>query len=109
MAADDPHFRLRVSADLKAKVEEAARANNRSMNAEIVARLERSFLDAGESGQHDIAAIAADAAGIASRRMAEFFLKTMKSEEFKTPDAKEALQLLLQSMIEMEFYPPVKK
>lgn len=36
-------FGLRMQPDLKAKVEEAARTNNRSLNSEIVARLEYSF------------------------------------------------------------------
>ncbi len=43
MAREDPHFRLRLPADLKARVEEAARASGRSINAEIVQRLEASF------------------------------------------------------------------
>lgn len=36
-------FGLRMQPPLKAKVEEAARENARSLNAEIVARLEESF------------------------------------------------------------------
>ena len=43
MSREDPQFKLRMTEDLKAKVEEAAKANNRSMNAEIVARLEGTF------------------------------------------------------------------
>ncbi|MDV6226314.1 Arc family DNA-binding protein [Nitratireductor aquimarinus] len=42
--ANIPPFGLRMQPDLKAQVEEAARANNRSLNAEIVSRLERSFV-----------------------------------------------------------------
>lgn len=38
-----PPFGLRLQADLKAKVEDASKANGRSMNAEIVARIEDSF------------------------------------------------------------------
>lgn len=38
-----PPFGLRMLPDLKQRVEAAARANGRSMNAEIVARLEDSF------------------------------------------------------------------
>lgn len=38
-----PPFGLRMQPDLKARVEESAKANGRSMNAEIVARLEDSF------------------------------------------------------------------
>jgi len=36
----DPQFKLRLTADLKDEIERAAAANNRSMNAEIIARLE---------------------------------------------------------------------
>lgn len=41
MAKDDAHFRLRIPPDLKVEIEAAAAANNRSINAEIVSRLER--------------------------------------------------------------------
>lgn len=40
----DPQFKLRLPAELKEQIEQAAEENNRSMNAEIVARLESSFL-----------------------------------------------------------------
>lgn len=43
MKRTDPQFKLRIPEDLKAKVEESAKANHRSLNAEIVARLESSF------------------------------------------------------------------
>lgn len=42
--ANIPPFGLRMQPELKGRVEAAARANNRSLNAEIVDRLERSFL-----------------------------------------------------------------
>lgn len=38
-------FGLRMQPDLKARIEDVARVNNRSMNAEIVARLEASFTE----------------------------------------------------------------
>jgi uncharacterized protein YlxW (UPF0749 family) len=47
MAADDPHFRLRLPSDLRDQLREAATANRRSINAEIVARLEATFPPAG--------------------------------------------------------------
>jgi hypothetical protein len=40
VAKDDPHFRLRLPAKLKASLEREAKRNNRSINAEIVFRLE---------------------------------------------------------------------
>lgn len=43
----DPQFKLRLTPDLKADIESAAVQNNRSMNAEILDRLQRSF-DVGE-------------------------------------------------------------
>lgn len=43
MAREDPQLKLRLTEELKARVTEAARANNRSVNAEIVARLQRTL------------------------------------------------------------------
>jgi hypothetical protein len=39
MARNDPEFRLRLPELLKAEIEKIAKSNNRSINAEIVARL----------------------------------------------------------------------
>ena len=51
MARTDPQFNVRMPADLKEKIEEAAKENGRSMNAEIVYRLQRSIEeDQVESG-----------------------------------------------------------
>jgi hypothetical protein len=49
MARTDPQMNLRFPAELKQLIEDAAKANNRSMNAEIVARLKSSF-DCQSSG-----------------------------------------------------------
>lgn len=43
MPRDDPHFRLRVPADLHDRIAGAAKDNSRSMNAEIISRLDASF------------------------------------------------------------------
>mgnify|MGYP001766224447 CR=1 FL=1 len=43
MAREDLHFRLRIPEALKERIEAAAASNNRSMTAEIISRLERSF------------------------------------------------------------------
>lgn len=40
----DPQYKLRWSEELRDKVAESAKAYKRSMNADIIARLERSFL-----------------------------------------------------------------
>lgn len=43
MARDDLHFRLRIPEDLKKQIAASARANDRSLTAEIVARLQSSY------------------------------------------------------------------
>ena len=43
MSREDPHFRLRIPSSLRDRIAEGARVNKRSINAEIVARLEWSF------------------------------------------------------------------
>ena len=48
MSRDDLHFRLRIPEALKERIEAAALANNRSMTAEIIIRLEKSFEFADE-------------------------------------------------------------
>lgn len=42
MSREDPHFRLRIPAALKAEITRAAEDNARSITAEIVARLSQS-------------------------------------------------------------------
>ncbi|MCE4073609.1 MULTISPECIES: Arc family DNA-binding protein [Pseudomonas] len=44
MSRDDPQFKLRMPAELRARAEQAANASGRSLNGELVARLEASFL-----------------------------------------------------------------
>jgi dihydrodipicolinate synthase/N-acetylneuraminate lyase len=43
MTREDPQLKLRLSQELKARVVAAARENSRSVNAEIVRRLEHTF------------------------------------------------------------------
>ena len=49
MARTDPQFNLRVPAELKQQVEEAAKLSGRSINAEAVYRLEQSFKNINNS------------------------------------------------------------
>jgi hypothetical protein len=58
MARDDPQFSLRLPQDLKNRIDAAASANKRSLNAELVARLEESF--DGVKGSTEGVAIAED-------------------------------------------------
>lgn len=46
MSRDDPQMKLRLPADLRDRIADAAAANGRSMNAEIIQRLEGTFTQA---------------------------------------------------------------
>ncbi len=50
-----PPYGLRLPPDLKERVQAAAKANNRSLNAEIVAALERAYPTAGKDPDSDFA------------------------------------------------------
>lgn len=52
MTSEDIQTNLRLPADLKERLKQAADTSNRSMNAEVVARLEESFT-AGAAGPID--------------------------------------------------------
>jgi hypothetical protein len=52
MSREDPQFKLRLPAELKTRIDEMAAANHRSINAEIIARLESTFLE-GQSSSHE--------------------------------------------------------
>lgn len=49
MSREDPQFKLRMPAELRAQAEQAAKAAGRSLNAELVARMEASFLSTSTS------------------------------------------------------------
>jgi Arc-like DNA binding dprotein len=50
MSRTDPQMSIRLPGDLKPRLVEAAQANGRTINAEIVNRLERSFVGAQAEG-----------------------------------------------------------
>lgn len=52
MSREDRQFKLRMPVQLRAQVEQAAKTSGRSLNAELVARIEASFL--GESATEQL-------------------------------------------------------
>lgn len=52
MSREDPQMKIRLPADLKDQIEAASKQSGRSMNAEIVARLEQSFKQGEEEFDH---------------------------------------------------------
>jgi hypothetical protein len=49
MSREDPQFKLRMPPELRTQAEQAAKAAGRSLNAELVARIEASFISDSES------------------------------------------------------------
>lgn len=47
----DPQYKLRLPEELRSKIKESANTHNRSMNADIVARLEDSFTGATNASE----------------------------------------------------------
>ena len=45
-----PDMKIRLSAELRRQVENAAKENNRTLNSEIVSRLERTFREDAKGG-----------------------------------------------------------
>ena len=75
-----PSYPLRMPQELRERLTEAAKANNRSMNAEIVARLERSFT-AGEEIEELAFESAFEATGL--KREVERLGKLLEERESK--------------------------
>lgn len=65
MSREDPQFKLRMPASLRDQADQAARAAGRSLNAELVARLEASFLSAAAPEKLLTAARARELASLA--------------------------------------------
>lgn len=62
LAMADIQFNLRIPAELKERIAESAKENNRSINAEAQSRLEKSFEPYAENSPSEIAEAAANIA-----------------------------------------------
>lgn len=73
MTSEDIQTNLRLPADLKERLRQAADASNRSMNAEVVARLEESFIGASAApiDEHTVDLFADQVAGKVVRALDE--------------------------------------
>ncbi|WP_159672380.1 Arc family DNA-binding protein [Andreprevotia sp. IGB-42] len=70
MSREDPQYKLRVPPELREQIEHAAKINGRSMNAEVVARLQSTFnagvVSTGQDSRclEEISALRADLAAL---------------------------------------------
>ncbi len=67
MSREDPQFKLRLPAELKARIDREAEASRRSINAEIIARLELALLS-GETIEELMPAAKAREISVAARQ-----------------------------------------
>lgn len=65
MSREDPQFKLRMPLSLREQADQAARASGRSLNAELVARLEASFLSSAPTEKLLVASRARELASMA--------------------------------------------
>lgn len=57
MSREDPQIKLRLPSELKAQIAASAEEHGRSMNADIVARLQESFADDTAVDRDEVAAL----------------------------------------------------
>lgn len=79
----DPQYKLRLPPELKELVERAAKANNRSMNAEIIARLQKTFGNSDEMPEFSadlLYTVAQAAAEETTNRLLEIFVDNIEKQ-----------------------------
>lgn len=87
MSREDPQMKIRLPIELKESVESAAKSAGRTMNAEIVARLQSSFNEAGMQFSRAVSSDDSDT-----------FFELIRTQR-KTIDTQEAAILTLQSYL----------
>jgi hypothetical protein len=80
MSREDSQFKLRLPADLREQIEQAAQESKRSLNAEIVARLEESHFRTGQVDAIPSAKKAREMAAQSRKRTAIEIRKEVLSE-----------------------------
>lgn len=105
MARNDPQFNLRVPVELKQKVEEAAKESGRSINAEAVYRLEKSFEKIDQDGatiimsQHDSNMFEKMLEGLVQvQQKQNEMVESIEQLKLLYPEDKERLDMLEQSL-----------
>lgn len=94
MSREDPQMKIRLPADLKDRIEAASKQASRSMNAEIVVRLEGSF----EAGVGAKAQAFQSGLEVASLRIEIERLKHERMQFFQSPPAADTVGKLLDTL-----------
>ena len=80
MTTNDTQMKLRLPAAVRDRIAEVAKANGRSMNAEIVVRLEQSFDNNNEDGQSPLALLTKQVTGLIDEniKMRQLLTETLR-------------------------------
>jgi hypothetical protein len=95
----DPQFKLRMTPDIKEAIERAADENNRSMNAEIISRLQDSLFGSSKATIDDVAQIAWNAINHgpsipSAEKMQELEILYLSIKEREAEDRKKFIQMV---------------
>ena len=106
----DPQYKLRLPEKLRDKIKESASAHNRSMNADIVARLEDSFASVTNTNEFSekLQEMAGELVALSTenREMRRLYIDAINSNFDKVPEGlKSKYGVLLNQLIEDEKKP----
>ena len=106
----DPQYKLRLPAELRDKIKESAGTHNRSMNADIVARLEDSFAGVTNANEYSkkLQEIAGELVALSTenREMRRLYIDALNSNFDNIPKGlKSKYGVLLNQLIEDEKKP----
>lgn len=96
MSRDITPFALRMPPELRAKVEQAAKETRRSLNAEIVARLETTFRQGPTESPEDFGRRVRDAGFLEEADAARNW-----ADRVSSPEHREELEMLLATILKM--------
>lgn len=107
-----PDFRVRIPDDLKEKIRASAEEYNRSMGADIVARLEDSFADATNNNEFSekLQEVAGELVALSAenREMRRLYIEAINSNFDKIPKGlKSKYGVLLNELLEDEKKPAI--
>ncbi len=108
----DPQYKLRLPEELRDKIKDSAITHNRSMNADIVARLEDSFAGVTNANEFNekIQEMAGELVALSTenREMRRLYIEALNSNFEKVPKGlKSKYGILISQLIEDEKKPAI--
>lgn len=99
MTEAPPDMKIRISSDLRRKIEASARANNRTMNSEVVTRLEASFAERLTNRSDPSTDLAQRVAVLEEAAVPDFTTSLRQDEQAQTIEALNVRLTVLEKMV----------